>query len=285
MIDYIYVVNKNKKLLGVFSIKDLFQLQPEKKANETYKNQTLVAITPKTSLKTAAHISLRNSLKAIPIVDENNILLGVVPPSNLLSIIHREARKEMLQLAGIHRSHVDFDDILKIPVFQAFKHRIPWLIIGLIGGIFTAIIIKSFQSTLETNLILAAFIPLVVYMGSAAGTQMTAFVIRDFALTPKLNYLKYFLKHFLVVSIIAIFIGAIFAVASFIIYNNKNISIAVSVALFLAIISSVFSGLLIPYIFTKLKQDPANASGPISTIIQDILSVVIYFVIVSWLLL
>ncbi|MBI2452379.1 magnesium transporter [Candidatus Pacearchaeota archaeon] len=282
--DYIYVINKDKKLVGVFSLKDLFIFSDEKKASEVCKIKDLITVNPETHQKKAAHLAMKNGLKALPVVSKDNTFLGAIPHEIILSIIHREGREEILQMSGIHKSHADFDDILTIPILQAFKHRVLWLVMGLFGGILAAAIIGYFEKTLESNLVLASFIPLVVYMADAVGAQIEAFVIRDFALNEKLNYSRYFIKHFLLVLMIAVFIGVVFLPVGFLFSTGHHVSFVISIALFFAIISAVFTGLIIPYILIKLKQDPANASGPIATIIQDILSVIIYFVIASWLL-
>jgi len=128
---------------------------------------------------------------------------------------------------------------------------------------------------------LAAFIPLIVYMADAVGTQMEAFIIRDLALHPRIKFNKYLIKQVLIVATIGLLLSTVLFITSIILYQSMGIALTLSLALFLAIISSVVTGLLIPYLFEKTRLDPANASGPIATIVQDILSVTIYFLIAS----
>lgn len=157
------------------------------------------------------------------------------------------------------------------------------MIIGLAGGILASKIVENFEAVLSENLILAAFIPLIVYISDAVGTQMEAFVIRDMALH-HLKFIKYFFRQLLVVSIIA----SILALSLFTYFvvsgGEKQIALVLGVSLFAAIMSSLFSGLIIPYLFRWIKLDPANASGPIATIIQDLMSIFIYFLIANRLL-
>lgn len=176
------------------------------------------------------------------------------------------------------------DNVMRLSFKKSFKHRFPWLMIGLLGGILAAHIVTSFENVLSENLILAAFIPLIVYMSDAVGTQMEAFVIRDTALHSHLNFVKYFFKHFLVTAFIASILGLTLFVYSLIFNKETKISIVLSISMFLSVLSSVLTGLLLPRLFTKLKLDPANASGPVATILQDILSVLLYFSIASSLL-
>lgn len=176
------------------------------------------------------------------------------------------------------------DNVLKLSLGKSLKHRLPWLLIGLGGGVLSAQIVGNFEDLLSTNLILAGFIPLIVYMSDAVGTQMEAYVIRDFALHPRINFVKYFFKHLVIVVMIGAIISVLLFVASLLFDHELKISLVLSVALFFSVLSSVFTGLIMPRIFEKTKTDPANASGPIATIIQDIVSISIYFLIASLIL-
>lgn len=177
------------------------------------------------------------------------------------------------------KTHVD--NVLKMSTKTVLIHRTPWLLIGLFGGLFSAKIVEFFETTLQKNLILAAFIPLIVYMADAVGSQMESFIIRDTAINPRLNFVKYLLKQLFVVSIVGLLISTTLFFVSLIIYKDVKISITLFLSLLFAIISSVVTGLIIPYLFERTRLDPANASGPIATVIQDILSVLIYFFIAS----
>ena len=168
------------------------------------------------------------------------------------------------------------DNISHLSLKKSLLHRIPWLVIGLFGGIFAARIVKSFENILSEHFVLAAFIPLIVYMSDAVGTQMEAFVIRDFAIHPRLNFIKYLFKQFIIVFVIGLLLGTVLFTYAFFSHYGLRTSLALSLSLFFAIVSSVFTGLIFPLIFRGSKTDPANASGPIATVVQDILSVTIY---------
>lgn len=176
------------------------------------------------------------------------------------------------------------DDIFHISILTSIKHRLPWLAIGLLGGIVVASIVDSFKHLLEQNIILAAFIPLIVYMADAVGTQMETFIIRDIA-TTHLHFWKYLTRHAFILIALGLLISVALYIISLGIYNEQKISLVLAVSLFFAIISSLITGLIVPYIFTKFKLDPANASAPIATIIQDMLSICIYFWIAKFILL
>lgn len=283
-IHYIYAVDDQQRLLGILPIKHIFRHDAKKQIKDFYTKRNLVTVSSTTDQEKAGYLALKKNLKQIPVLDERKALIGILTSDAILAILHQEMREDILQLSGIQRKNSEYDDILTIPLWLAIKHRLPWLLVGLLGGMLAAGIVGSFEKTLESNLVLAAFIPLIVYMADAVGTQIEAFVIRDFAVAHRLNYSRYFLKQGLIVFSLAVAIGLSFGVISIGLYGDAKMAVVVSIALFFAVMSSVLSGLLIPYLFTILKQDPANASGPIATIIQDVLSVLIYFTVANILL-
>src|SRR3989344_7941419 len=182
------------------------------------------------------------------------------------------------------KSNNTIDDVQKISIARSVRRRLPWLVVGLTGGLAAAGIISSFEETLSQNLFLAAFIPLIVYMSDAVGTQMESFAIRDFALHKHLKFRKYFFRQFLVVLIIGVILSLVLYAYTLITKQDTIIAAILAMSLFLAILSSIITGLLIPFLFNKTRLDPANASGPVATIVQDLLSVTIYFVIAHFLL-
>src|SRR3989344_8117298 len=123
-----------------------------------------------------ANLALKHGLKAIPIVEKNK-LIGVVLTNRILSIINRSLHKNILYFAGIHKDHLNFEDTSRVPLTLSLLHRTPWLVIGLIGVIFIAFFINRFEDILNKHLILAFFIPAIVYMSSALGTQNQTLLI------------------------------------------------------------------------------------------------------------
>lgn len=276
-IDYIYVLNSEKKLRGVFSIKALSRRSPNTHVKELIEGQDIATITPLTEQEEAANLCIKRGFKAIPIVTETGEFLGVIPHDGITAILYKELREDMLRLAGVHEAHSEYDNILEIPFTRALKHRIPWLFIGLGGGLIVAKIIGSFEAILEKNLILAAFIPLVVYLADAVKNQLEVFAIRDFAIFRRLDFSQYFFKQLMVVLSISLLLASTLTIVSWILYRDQKIALILGTAVSSATLSALITGLCVPYLFRKIKLDPANASGPIGTIIQDTLSILIYF--------
>lgn len=273
-INYIYVVNGQKELLGVVSIKEVFR-SPKTALVKKYLLAKIISVRSHTDQERVAYLAIKHNLKAVPVVDKNNQFLGVVPSDTILKVLDSEAVENLLRFGGVMHT-ASMDDVLHLSLFKSLKHRLPWLVLGLLGGVFASGVISNFSEVLERHLILAAFIPLIVYMASAVGMQMQAFIIRDLAMEAELKFFKYFARQFLVVLLISAILSVLFYIGGFLFFDNAKISFVVALALFLATVSSMFTGLVVPFLFSKLKMDPANASGPIATIIQDILSIVVY---------
>ncbi len=282
-VNYIYVLDAGGTFVGVLSIKELFR-KDKSTIVEKVMVRDLIKIAPETSPAMAAYLALKHSIKELPVVDQSGKLLGVVLSDDINKIVYRESREVLMRHAGVGHVDMNIEDVFKLPFHTSVLHRVPWLIFGLVGGLGSAKIIDFFSFTLERNLILASFIPLIVYMSGAVAVQIESFVIRDLAINPRMKFRKYFFKQLAIISSMAVICSALLYVAGLVMNLEKSVATTLSVALFSAILSSVFTGLFIPYIFNKLKTDPANASGPVATIIQDTISVVIYFTVATLLI-
>lgn len=271
----VYVVDEFYKLVGVFPIKALYVFPALKKVSEISTKKPLVVAHPTDHQEKVAYLAIRHHLRQVPVVDEKGKFLGAVLSDTILSVLNKETHEDILRMAGIHNSHA-FSPLFETSLWTSLRHRLPWLILGLCGGLLVAKVIGFFEATLATNLVLASFIPLVVYMSDAVRTQMEALIIRDLAGNHQFVFVRYCMREFLVVFLIALFFGVLLGGMGWFFYG-QNLALVLGVALFTAILSSIFTGLFVPYFFTKIKLDPADASGPIATILQDTLSVVIYF--------
>lgn len=283
-INYIYVLDKRGVLKGVISIKELFQQLKSRKVSEVMVTD-LAKSHPYSDQEKVAQFALKHNIKSVPIVDTDNKFMGVVLSDDILDIVYQEVQEDIMRLAGVnHKGSVKIDDVMKLPLYASLKHRLPWLVLGLGGGILVAWVIGLFERTLAENIILAAFIPLVVYMASAVGTQVGFFIVRDLAINQKINFFTYSWRQFKII----LFIGLIISFLSFFIvlisYNQLILASVIAIAIFLATLSSITTGLFIPYLASRLHFDPASVSGPIGSIVQDFMTVIIYLTIASLLI-
>ncbi len=281
-INYIYILDDAGQLSGVVSVKDVFRLPKITRVADVMK-RPVISLHPHAEERRVAELALRHGFKEIPLVAKDGAFAGVVPQDEIMKVLHRVGIDRMLRRAGIrHRGRV-FDNVIELPLVKSLMHRLPWLVAGLAGGLLVARFIGGFEATLEKNIVLASFIPLLVYMADAIRTQMEAYVIRDFALNTPFGSFQYFFRHIAVTSFIgAITGGMLFAIGAA--AYGSVIGLVLGGSLFIAAFSSVFTGLAIPYVLERLRVDPANASGPIATIVQDAVTVMIYFSVASYLL-
>lgn len=283
-INYVYVLDAGGKLTGAISVKELFSLPLERLVGDVCVKKSLVYVHPESHQRHAAYMALRHNLKAIPVVDKNHVFLGEIANDVILTILHKEMHEDTLKRAGIGHAGGIHANVLKLSLVDSLRHRIPWLVIGLFGGLLVARIVTLFQTTLAQHIVLASFIPLIVYMSDAVRTQMEAYIIRDLALDKSLPFVRYLLRHLVVLAALAFLLSALLFVSFGLIYGDWSVAFVLGAALCAAIFSSLVTGLIIPYAFERFGMDPADASGPVATIIQDILSVVIYFGIATLLL-
>ncbi len=280
-INYIYVVNKKEELIGVFSIKEIFRSPEQAKVKEIMKKE-IIKVRPYTDQEKIAISALKNNLKSIPIVDKNNKFLGVIPSDIILDVLYSENVEDFLKIAGINSP---LQKILKGSSLYLFKIRIPWLVLGLLGGILGATLIIFFEAPLKENFILAGFIPLILYMSGAVGNQTEILLIRNMALDAKINIYEYFFREIKVSFLISLILTFLLFLISMIFFSAPySIAIILGSSLFISIFVAVSVGVFMPYVLNKFGKDPAVGSGPFSTISRDILSLIIYFAVASLLI-
>jgi magnesium transporter len=283
-INYVYVVDTARVLRGVLSVREIFSMDRSCVVGHVCVKDPLYCVHPSSHQERAAYLALRHGIKAIPVVDSHGTFLGEVAADSILRILHKEMHEDTLRRAGITHPAAVHSNVFKLSLLSSFRHRIPWLLLGLFGGVLAAKVIGFFETILSKNLVLAAFIPLIVYMSDAVGTQMEAYIIRDLAVERDIPFLRYLIRHGIVVFAIGIVLGTLLFGMYGVTTGDWFMALVLSLSLFAAVLSSVCTGLLVPYIFSRFALDPADASGPVATIIQDILSIVIYFSVASILL-
>jgi len=279
-VNYIYVIDEKKKLIGVFSIKEVFRKPKNLKVSDIMKKE-IIKCRVSTEQERVAILALRNNLKAIPVVGKENKFLGVISSDTILSVLHQENVEDILLAGGISKLGDSFKELITADAGTLVKIRIPWLLLGLFGGVFVAQIIGFFENTLKSQILLALFIPVIVYMSGAVATQTQTLIIRGIAINPELNLKKYFLREIKIGSLLALILGGILTIISFLWWQESSLAIILGLSLFFGIFFSVVVATLIPLVLQKFKKDPALGSGPFATIITDILSITAYFLIAN----
>ncbi len=276
---YIYTIDKKENLSGVLSIKEIFNNSKNTPIKKLFK-KNVIDISLNMGLEQIAHLALIHKLKQIPVTKDKKII-GIVSSKEILSTINKSLKQDIFNFAGIHKSHLDFENNMEIPILKALKNRISWLIIGFIGAMIIALYIGLFEETLSKYLVIASFVPTIVYLSDSLGTQSQTLFIRDLAIFGKnLNIKKYFIKQTTIAFLIALIFACLIYLFILLIWKIPHIAFIISLSCFCTLLIANFFSFLITYIIKKSKFDPALGSGPIATIISDITSIVVYFIIV-----
>jgi len=282
-INYIYVLDKEKRLIGVFSIKEAFKVNNMKKVKDIMEKNLIKADTL-TDQEEIVYLALKHNLKAIPIVDSSERLLGVVPSDTLLEIFYKETEEDIFHMVAI--SPEKRDRLLHGSIPTATRFRLPWLFITLFGGLAAGGVIAIFEEALAAVLALALFIPVIMDMGGNVGTQSSTIVIRGLATgSITLNHIWSVVWRELRIGIaLGVICGFGVGIASYLWKGSPGLGITVGVSMIATLIVAATLGGLLPIIFQRLGEDPAVASGPAITTIKDITGLLIYFSIATWIM-
>ncbi len=279
-INYIYITNEKNLLLGVISLKEIFSADKNLAVRDLMATK-LVTAHFRAHQEKVANLALKHNLKAIPVTDKEGLLLGIVPSDIILKILHEEHSEDLLRSAGVVISRDPAKSIISAPPLLYFRNRIPWLVLGLGGGVVVASILGAFEDAMREMLTLVAFIPAIVYMSDAVGSQTQTIFIRSLAIDPAMKIKKYLAREMIVGVAIALFLSVLIGTISFIWWEPEILALILGFSFFTTIIVAIAVGLLLPWIFLRTKIDPAIATGPLSTVIRDILGIVIYFTVAS----
>ena len=275
----VYVVDNDDILLGRLSLKDLLVANPKTKIKSIYK-KNVDHVYDTDSAESVASTMQKYDLGAIPVVDKKKKLLGRITIDDIVDLIKEEAEEDYQLAAGILQD-VDVDDT----IFELTKARLPWLIVGLIGGIGAAFVMVGFDEILIQNEILFYFTPLIAAMAGNVGVQSSAIIVQGLANDDIRGSIN---NRLFKETLLSILNGVILAILLFLfIYfwkGDTNIALALSVALVAVVIVAGIIGTFIPLFLNKRGIDPAIATGPFITTSNDIFGILIYFMVAKLIL-
>lgn len=279
----ICVTDDDGLLLGVIPIADLLAAPPESRLEELMWRDA-PRVHADVDQERIASIALTHVLNAIPVVDHNNFLLGVIPSEALLHILRREHVEDIHRIAGIGRETHRAREAIESPPIRRARDRLPWLLLGLLGSGIATWVVARYEQELGSRVAIAFFMPGLVYLADAIGTQTEAVAVRGLSLShARLSTLV--AGELRTGLLIGLTLGAITLPMVWLAFGDMQLALAVALALFCAGGVATTIGLLLPWLLNRLGTDPAYGSGPLATVIQDLLSLAIYFAIVSSILL
>jgi magnesium transporter len=269
----IYVVDDLNKLVGLLSLKRVLFANPKTIISEIYQSKNVISVKTSDSDEEVAKIMEKYDLVAIPVVDFQNKLVGRITLDDVVDIIKEEADKDFQLASGISERIESNSSIWRIS-----RARLPWLLIGMVGGIFSAQVISQFESGISLVPSLAFFIPLITATGGNVGVQSSAIVVQSLA---KGNdhfgsIMQKLLKEGLVGLLNGILLSLLIYGIAFV-FASSTLGFVVSISLLVVVIFAAIIGTLIPLLLHKNNIDPALATGPFITTLNDVLGLFIYF--------
>lgn len=270
------VVLDGERLLGVVPLETLLAADSHVPVGHLIEAET-VTVPEGADRELAATRVAQHGGRAVAVVDGEGRFKGLVPPNEVIAILFEEHEEDLARLGGSLARTSAARMASEEAVTKRLWHRLPWLAVGLAGAMLSAAIVASFEEELQKQVLLAFFVPAVVYMADAVGTQTETLVIRGMSLGVPIGRIA--AREILTGLIIGAFIAATFFAFALVIWQDTRVAGVVSLALFISTSTATAVAMALPYLLARLGRDPAFGSGPLATVIQDLLSIAAYFAI------
>ncbi|HYG03461.1 MAG TPA: magnesium transporter [Chryseosolibacter sp.] len=276
----VYVVDADDKLLGKVPLGDLIISDARTIVADIY-DEEIISVQTFQEDTEVAEVMRKYDLESVPVVNVHNQLVGRITIDDIVDVITEHAEEERQLMTGISEDVEEHDS-----VWMNTRARLPWLLIGIIGGLVNAKFMGFFEAELTTVTAIAFFIPLIQATGGNVGIQSSSLIVQSLANPGYVNEgsWKRFVKIFSVALLNALVLSALVLVANTFLFGGYSLSLIVSIALFSVVVFASFVGTLTPLILDRMGFNPALAAGPFITTINDLLGLTIYFVTVHFLL-
>lgn len=285
----LYVTDQTKTLEGVLSLKDLLMAQEDQRISEIM-SQKVIYVTTDTDQEEAARLLNELDIIALPVVDKESRIVGIITVDDAIDVIELETTEDMFNAAGlvdVASNEADRSNVLiNGSLWQIWKVRLPFLVITLVAGLLAGVVIDEFEQTLESVAAVAIFIPLIMDMGGNVGTQSSTVFVRGMSLghIDLSTFPRHFFKEVWIGLSLGLIVGIISGTAASLWQGIPMLGVAVGISLVFAMTLAAALGFLVPFVLIKLNIDQAAGSAPIITSIKDIAGLFIYFVSVNVLL-
>lgn len=286
---YLFIVNENNQIKGVISLRTLL-LSPEEKNIKEIRNDYPITVHVEQDQEDVAKLFQKYRSIVLPVVDDMNIILGVITVDDIVDVVIEEASEDMLKLSGTSGDDLQSNRLIEGGIWYALAHRLPWLGVTIVGGIMASYIMIIFSRTVDERLVslsmILSFVPLLMGLAGNVGNQSATILVRAFAIN-ELKMTKRWviiLRELFIGSSIGILIGIIVGSFVWLTTGNGIFSICITSAIFLNISIAAFFGASLPVILKQINIDPAVASAPFISTSLDIIGQLIYYIIVIGLL-
>ena len=270
-----YVLDKNRVLQGIVSIKELLLAKEDSLISDIMETNIISVNTLEDQEEVAKKFD-KYDLYALPVVDNENRLVGIVTVDDAINVLQDEVEEDFEKMAAMQPTE---DGYFETSVFKHAKNRIVWLLVLMLSSAITGGIITNYENAFAAIPILVAFIPMIMDTGGNCGSQSSTLIIRGLA-TDELelkDVFKIFWKEIRIAVVVGITLTIVNGLRIFVQYKNLQLAITVGLSITVTVILSKSIGCLLPLLAKKLKLDPAIMAAPLITTIVDILSILVYF--------
>ena len=266
------------RLVGLISAERLLAAEDDVRA-ERLMDRDPPVVAPGVDQEVAAWKAVQHGESSLAVIDADGTLRGLVPPARLMGVLLQEHEEDIAHLSGVTASTATARQASEESLGARLRHRTPWLVLGLLGSAAATSLMGGFEETLSEDLRLAFFVPGVVYMADAVGTQTEALVIRGLSVGVSIRRV---VRLELLTGVgLGVLLGLCALPAVWLAFASPDLAVAVAVALFGACAVATAVAMALPWVMSRLGRDPAYGSGPLATVVQDLLSLVIYFLVAT----
>lgn len=272
---YVYVINKQGQLVGVISLRELIVAHPEIQIEQIMRRK-VISVNVLTDQEEVAGVISKYDLLAIPVVDSDQVLVGIVTVDDVIDVLEEEATEDIYKLAS---SGEPEDLEMTVSFWRRAKLRLPWLLALLFGQLLASRVIDNFVHLLQAATVLAVFITVMAGQAGNAATQSLAIVVRGLATghLDKRKILSVVFREARVGLIVGLACGIVLAMVGYLWEHNFTFAIILGLALWVNVFIGVALGTFVPLIIERVGLDPALASGPFITTLTDVVSMIVYF--------
>jgi magnesium transporter len=278
-VELVCVIDELGRLEGALSIARLFSLESRAALGDVM-DRAFPRTRADDDQEAAASLALHHGVDALPVVDREGKLLGVMPAQALLQVLRREHIEDLHRLAGIRRETAQARHAIEEPPLRRVRHRLPWLLVGLAGSAFATAAMAAMEAKLQANVAIAFFVPALVYLADAIGTQTETVAVRGLSLT-RTGLAPLLAGELRTGLLIGAILGALSLAPIWIAFGDARLAAAVAVSILAAGTIANGIGLLFPWLLQRLGLDPAYGTGPASTVVQDFCTILVYFLVLG----
>jgi magnesium transporter len=277
-VELVLAVNGHGKLKGVVSLSKLFAAPAATPLRDILDGK-FPRVRADTDQEHAASLALHHGVDALPVVDEEGRALGVMPAQALMQVLRREHVEDLHRLAGIQRENTQARHAIEDPPLRRARHRLPWLLVGLAGSALATAAMAGMERTLQGHIAIAFFVPALVYLADAIGTQTEAVAVRGLSLT-RAGLAPLLAGELRTGMLVGLALAAIAFPAVWLAFGEVRLAAAVALSIFAAGTVANGIGMLFPWLLHRFGFDPAYGTGPGSTVVQDVCTILVYFAVV-----